>query len=87
MLSGGEQQRLSFVRAILAQPDWLLLDEATAALDPAAEAAVYTALKSELPNTTLVSIAHRESLRKYHDLQLSIDPDSRSMSLAELQPA
>ena len=87
VLSGGEQQRLSFVRAILAQPDWLFLDEATAALDPVAEAAVYSALKSELPQTTLVSIAHRESIRKYHDRQLIIDPATRSMSLIELQPA
>jgi len=87
VLSGGEQQRLSFVRAILAQPDWLFLDEATAALDPVAEAAVYSALKSELPQTTLISIAHRESIRKYHDRQLIIDPATRSMSLIELQPA
>lgn len=86
VLSGGEQQRLSFVRAILTRPDWLFLDEATAALDPATEAAVYAALRSELPHTTLVSIAHRESLKKYHDLELRIDAATQSMSITELQP-
>ena len=85
MLSGGEQQRLSFVRAIIAEPDWLFLDEATAAMDPATEATVYSVLETELPNTTLISITHRESLHQYHDLQLRIDPDTRSMSLLELQ--
>ena len=87
VLSGGEQQRLSFVRAILAKPDWLFLDEATAALDSAAEAAVYDALKAELPHTTLVSIAHRESLKKFHDLELRIDPAAQSTSIGALQPA
>lgn len=87
VLSGGEQQRLSFVRAIVAEPDWLFLDEATAAMDPATEATVYSALETELPNTTLISITHRESLHRYHDLQLHIDPDTRSMLLLELQPA
>ena len=76
---------MSFVRAILAKPDWLFLDEATAALDPAAEAAVYGALKAELPHTTLVSIAHRESLKQFHDLELRIDPAAQS--IGALQPA
>ena len=37
-LSGGEQQRVALARALLAKPDWLFLDEATASLDPEAEA-------------------------------------------------
>jgi putative ATP-binding cassette transporter len=66
-LSGGEQQRLAIVRALLLKPDWLFLDEATANLDPEAEAALYALLRTRLPKTTLISIAHRESVAKLHD--------------------
>jgi vitamin B12/bleomycin/antimicrobial peptide transport system ATP-binding/permease protein len=69
-LSGGEQQRVALVRALLAKPDWIFLDEATASLDPDAEAALYEVLKRRLPNTTLVSIAHRTSLTDLHDTRM-----------------
>ena len=61
-LSGGEQQRLAIARALLLRPDWLFLDEATSSLDPEAEQALYAQLRTQLPNTTIVSIAHREAL-------------------------
>ncbi len=69
-LSGGEQQRLAFARALLNAPDWLFLDEATASLDAAAEAALMTLLTQRLPRTAIVSIAHRLSLRAYHERHL-----------------
>jgi vitamin B12/bleomycin/antimicrobial peptide transport system ATP-binding/permease protein len=71
-LSGGEQQRVALARALLAKPDWLFLDEATASLDPAAEAELYRTLKERLPNTTLVSIAHRPSVAAFHDRRLML---------------
>jgi vitamin B12/bleomycin/antimicrobial peptide transport system ATP-binding/permease protein len=70
VLSGGEQQRLAFARALLNKPDWLFLDEATAALPEDAQAALYSLLKTQLPHTTLVSIGHRASLAGFHSRKL-----------------
>jgi len=66
VLSGGEQQRLAFARALLTRPDWLFLDEATAALPEADQERLYRLLREQLPATTLVSVGHRESLAAHH---------------------
>ncbi|HXU42168.1 MAG TPA: ATP-binding cassette domain-containing protein, partial [Burkholderiales bacterium] len=70
VLSGGEQQRLAFARALLNKPDWLFLDEATASLPEDAQQALYRLLKERLPRTTVVSIGHRASLANHHARQL-----------------
>ena len=72
ILSGGEQQRLAAARALVFKPDWLFMDEATASLDDASEAAVYQALKQRLPDATMVSIGHRPTLRQWHDRRLEL---------------
>jgi len=66
VLSGGEQQRLAFARALLNRPDWLFLDEATASLPEESQDALYRLLRDRLPHTTLVSIGHRASLAAHH---------------------
>ena len=70
-LSGGEQQRLALARALLLRPDWLFLDEATANLDPEAEAELYERLRMRLPGTTIVSIAHRATVADLHERKLA----------------
>jgi len=71
VLSGGEQQRLAFARALLNKPDWLFLDEATASLPEDAQAALYRLLKERLPATTVISIGHRASLAEFHPRRLA----------------
>ena len=71
-LSGGEKQRMALARALLAKPDWIFLDEATANLDPAAEADLYRVLRERLPHATLVSIAHRPSVAALHEDRLDL---------------
>ena len=71
-LSGGEQQRLAIARALIARPEWLFLDEATAGLDPQAEAELYATLRRRLPGTTIVSIAHRPEVARWHDRTMTL---------------
>jgi len=71
VLSGGEQQRLAFARALLNRPDWLFLDEATASLPDEDQAALYRLLRERLPNTTVISIGHRASLADFHQKRLN----------------
>ncbi len=70
VLSGGEQQRVAFARALINKPDWLFLDEASAALPEQAQADLYALLRERLPQATLVSIGHRDSLTQFHSKRL-----------------
>ena len=72
-LSGGECQRLAFVRLMLHQPDIVVMDEATSALDPASQEHLMTLVAARLPNTAIVSIAHRPELEAFHDRKLMFE--------------
>ncbi len=71
-LSGGEQQRLALARALLARPDWLFMDEATASMDPEGELDLYRMVRERLPGTTLVSISHRPEVTALHGRQINL---------------
>jgi putative ATP-binding cassette transporter len=71
-LSPGEKQRLIFARIFLHKPDMVFLDEATSALDPQLQETMYQRLTEILPQATVVSIAHRQELMKYHTRRLDI---------------
>jgi putative ATP-binding cassette transporter len=79
-LSGGEQQRLGVARALLAKPDWLFLDEATASMDETLEAKIYETLFKQLHATTIVSIGHRSSLLHMHKRHIEMQPGGDGVS-------
>ncbi len=84
MLSLGEQQRLGIARALLQSPDYLFLDEATASLDEAAEAALYRLLQERLKNTTIISIGHRSTLNAFHGRRVVLVADEETYRAREV---
>jgi ATP-binding cassette, subfamily B, bacterial len=72
-LSAGERQLVALARAYLADPDLLVLDEATSAVDPATEVRLQTALERVSRGRTSVSIAHRLSTAEAADLVVVVD--------------
>ena len=72
-LSGGEQQRISIARAMLKDAPIILLDEATASLDPENEIFIQNAISRLLENKTVIVIAHRLKTIKNADKIVVLD--------------
>ncbi|OYU87534.1 MAG: ABC transporter ATP-binding protein [Bradyrhizobiaceae bacterium PARB1] len=72
-LSGGEKQRLAFARLFLHNPDIIVLDEATSALDEKSQDSMMELLTKEMPNATVVSVAHRAELEAFHSRKIVLE--------------
>ena len=72
-LSGGQKQRLAIARAILTNPRILILDDATAAVDPETEDLIRRAMRFVMHGRTTFVIAHRISTVKRADLVLVVE--------------
>lgn len=72
VLSPGEQQRIAFARVLLTKPKAVFLDESTSALDEGLEFMLYSLVRTELPDTILVSVSHRETVEQHHTHELEL---------------
>lgn len=70
--SGGQRQKLCLLRALLMQPDVLLLDESTSALDEAAELRIHRNLIEAFPALTIITISHRPNSLESYDTTYSL---------------
>ncbi|PYN35902.1 MAG: ABC transporter ATP-binding protein [Candidatus Rokuibacteriota bacterium] len=86
-LSPGEQQRIAFARALVQKPEWLFLDEATSALDEATEARLYRLVRERLAETTVFSVGHRATLRRFHTRRLMAQPAGTGLASIVEVPA
>ena len=71
--SGGQKQRLSIARAVLRRAPFLILDDATSALDTITESNLLKAIQENLPNTSLILISQRTSTLKIADQILLLE--------------
>ncbi|MGP7797004.1 ABC transporter ATP-binding protein/permease [Sphingomonas sp. CLY1604] len=71
-LSPGEQQRVALARILLQRPTLLVLDEATSALDGDNARHFYACIREAMPDATILSVVHDETLLRHHTHTLSI---------------
>lgn len=72
-MSGGEKQRLAFARLLLHKPDIIVLDEATSALDEKSQDKMMQMVIDELPDVTIISVAHRAELEAFHSRKITLE--------------
>lgn len=73
VLSGGELQRVAFARILLKRPDIIIMDEATSALDELTQARMMELVVERLARSTLLHVAHRPGLEKYHNREIVLE--------------
>lgn len=84
-LSNGERQKLSWIRALIAKPKLIFLDEATSALTTNDERSLYTMLIDLLPESGLLSVAHRQTVVAFHDHVWNVTNQEGNVSRVEVR--
>jgi vitamin B12/bleomycin/antimicrobial peptide transport system ATP-binding/permease protein len=86
VLSGGEKQRLAFARVLIQRPDTIVMDEATAALDPLGQEQMMGLLLARLPDATVISVGHRPELEAFHTRKLVLEYRADGARLVSDEP-
>lgn len=71
-LSGGQKQRVGVARALYGKPDILILDDATASVDPKTELDMLRTIRKNMEDTTVIMVTHRNSALKFCDRVIKI---------------
>jgi ATP-binding cassette, subfamily C, bacterial len=87
-LSGGQRQRIALARALVRKPELLILDEASASLDPESEASLCRTLRELCRTTTILAISHQPAFAREADVVYRVAEGQikRCASLAEVEP-
>jgi putative ATP-binding cassette transporter len=72
VLSGGEQQRLAFARALLNPPDILIMDEPTSALDELSQFKLLEYMRDDLEKATVIHVGHRPGMEQFHTREINL---------------
>jgi putative ATP-binding cassette transporter len=72
-LSGGEKQRVAFARLLIHQPDILVMDESTSALDKESQRELLELVENRLPGITILSVGHRPELEAFHERKIVLE--------------
>jgi putative ATP-binding cassette transporter len=72
-LSGGEKQRVAFARLLIHEPDIIVMDESTSALDKESQRELMELIESKLPGITILSVGHRPELEAFHERKITLE--------------
>ncbi|QXI25987.1 ABC transporter ATP-binding protein/permease [Pseudomonas vanderleydeniana] len=85
-LSGGEQQRLAFARALLYRPDTLYLDEATSQLDEVSARSLLLLLRTHLPQCSVIAVSHQPAVQALFEQTLDLQSHQHKAPAKYLEP-